>query len=147
MRSSNVLVVMLIMLIIITVSLPAQETKKNELPAYLLTILVGYGSGHFYLGANNAASFLLWDVVGLAVEIGGASYVYMSLINPDLEGVSTGTLVMYAGVAIIAATRIYEIVNLITTIDRMKTEGKIVSLRPIVKPTANGVSIALSFSY
>lgn len=145
MKLSNRVTIMIIVLVLVSSSLSAQEAKKSELPAYLLTAFIGYGAGHFYLGADNAINFVLLDALGLAVEIGGAIYMYSSSADLYLEGLYTGTIVMYVGVAIIAAARIYEIIDIIMTVEKMKADGKIARLEPKITPTSDGISVSLAY--
>jgi hypothetical protein len=78
-------VVLVVMLVAATVSM-AQEIKKDSTPAYLFTILLGFGTGHFYLQDKAAVQFLLLDAGSLVYsavriwEIGpGSTQVGVSL--------------------------------------------------------------------
>ncbi len=162
-RSARVLVVLVLLLAVVSMSAFAQQ--KSATPAYLLGILLGFGTGHFYLQDSMAVPFLVMEgsatagiIVGYIIYAAAAS----SWITSGLTGLYTGTTVsgppagLYigGGLAIIGGLaltgfKIWEIIDLFGVVKEQREQGKI-AFAPAVTVTpggqlATGVSFRLSY--
>ena len=133
--------------VLVTSSLTAQEVKKSSVPAYLLSIFIGFGTGHFYAGSSAATTFLLLDIGTTALTVAGAVYMINATANLDISGIATGTLMMYAGVGISAVIGIIEIISVITEVDKKRSEGLIARFEPKIESTADGMAVSVSYKY
>jgi hypothetical protein len=145
-------VVLVVMLVAATVSM-AQEIKKDSTPAYLFTILLGFGTGHFYLQDKAAVQFLLLDAGSLAVTAAGYVVVMSSLYSADPYLTeewpaewSIGLGLMLAGSLVYSAVRIWEIVDVIKTVNEMRAAGK-VAMRPVLEIGPGSTQVGVSLSY
>jgi len=152
-RGSKVLLVVLVFTLLAASVSMAQETK-NATPAYLFSILLGFGTGHFYLHDDAAKKFLLLDAGSLAAVIGGEVVVLVSVgswVSGGGTDMPTGVLVGY-GVMVVGALaytgfRVWEVVDIFKTVGEMRTAGKI-TMRPDLQFTPEGgthIGVALSY--
>jgi hypothetical protein len=132
---------------------------KTDLVAYLLTGFVGFGSGHWYIGAENFKTHLIVDV---ATITGGAILLGIALaVEPDLPSVyevmddewSSATflsrsyaadimsMAAYLSFAVYSGWRIYEVIDIFAKVEEARTRGL---FGPIAK--INGDRIFLGFS-
>ena len=115
-------------------SLSAQAVQpKSSAPAYILTLLLGFGTGQYYVG-ENGNPFLIGELVGYAAVLGGV--LIDASANPG--GYTFGYAYDYTGVYIAAAGvvellvfRIWEIVDVFGAVDRARAAGR-VALVPVV---------------
>lgn len=59
---------------------PADNRGRSDLSAYFLSTVIGFGTGHSYVGAQNAKTFLLGEAFTL---LGGAVFVVAGAVMPD----------------------------------------------------------------
>jgi hypothetical protein len=124
-----------------------QEVKKSETGAYLLTIFLGFGAGHYYIQSDHATRFLVLQLLPTAVAIGGGVYMGMAVANLDLQGVVTGSIILYGGLAVFLGVHIWQIVDVIIEVDKKRAEGKIARLEPRIEIQPTGVAVSLSYRY
>jgi len=141
------IVIIILVLMLVASALSAQTVQKSSVGAYLLTIFIGFGTGHFYVGADNAVTFLLLDIGTVAFSALGAGIMVRGASSLDLADMQTGMLMTYGGLGIGAVVRIIEIVSIIKTVDKKRATGEVARLEPNITPTANGVSFYLSYKY
>lgn len=138
-------------------------TPKNATPAYLLTIFLGFGTGHFYLGAPHAVTFLVLDGAGVAgMALGGVLVAAGESYRANCGGFdlfcgfsqSMGRLAAGLGLIGLSGTyflvvRILEVVDIFRQADVLRGEEKVASarIRPTIVPTADGVSFGLNVSF
>jgi hypothetical protein len=145
-------VVMLLALAVGSVFGAAPETPRPAWPAYGLSILLGFGTGQYYLG-ENGTGFLIADAGGIACMVGG--YVYMLsavgalALNPSasLDTLYIGYGIVGVGAAVWAVSRIWEIVDIFGTAERLRQEGKVASLQPVLDVRPDAVAFEVSYSY
>jgi hypothetical protein len=119
---------------------------------YLLTFLLGFGSGHFYLGDGGAVTFLVTDLVSIGIMVGGAVYMMSSALSvtsgstEGLSGALTGYLIVGGGALIYSIARVWEIVDVFFAADKAKTAGT-VTLVPGIMPRNDGIGLSLSILY
>jgi TM2 domain-containing membrane protein YozV len=133
----------------------SQPAPKASWPAYALSVLLGFGTGQFYLG-ENGIGFLIGDASGVVLM--GAGYFYMvSSLLSSAYSYSTSTTTTYStimiGYGIIAigaltylVSRIWEIVDTFVVADKLGKEGRF-ALLPIIEIDSNQASVQLSFRY
>ncbi|MBN1836749.1 MAG: hypothetical protein JW820_12915 [Spirochaetales bacterium] len=154
-RSSRVLVVVILLLAIATTNVAAQGVGKNPVPAYFLTWLVGFGTGHFYMQDDAAVRFLLLDAVSYLATLGGLGYAYYALYadvyaDPYSTEMPTGALVGLGvgivGSLVYTAVRIWEIVDIFQVADARQSGGK-AAVRPMLEIGPEGTTAGVAFSY
>ena len=153
--TGRVIVIVFLLLTMATTTLVAQDAEKNPVPAYLLTWLVGFGTGHFYMQDDAAVRFLLLDAVSYLATLGGLGYAYYSLYDdlysdPYAEDLSTGFFIGL-GIGIVASlvytgVRIWEIVDIFRVADRQRS-GRKVAVGPMLQVRTEAVTAGVAFSY
>ena len=137
---------------------PFQEPARDPTPAVLFTILLGFGTGHFYLQDGAGPRFLLLEGGALAVSVVGMGLMMASLYSMDyyagefppsyLVGLGLGVF----GALAFSGFRIWEIVDLLATVNEQRAAGK-VTMRPVVglgpsgKAQPVGLLVGASLSY
>ena len=49
-KTLKIMIIVMVLLAVLSTSVFAESAKKDAMPAYLLSIFLGFGTGHFYLG-------------------------------------------------------------------------------------------------
>ena len=149
---------LLIVLLLVTatggVFAQAAESPRTAWPAYGLSIFLGFGTGHYYLG-ESGTMFLIGDAGGIAIMVGGYVYMYSALMSSVTSGstsssvsaITTGYAVVGVGAVIYLVSRVWEIVDIFGTTDRLRRDGKVVGLRPVIDARPDAVSFVLSYQY
>ena len=150
--------IVLLLILVLSVSSYSEETKKSAVGGYLLSGLVGFGTGHFYIGSDHAMKFLLLEGGSLAVYVVGTviatSAVTQAYNFNDPAGaekaasqaVLGGTISLVGGVALLAF-HIWDFIDIFGEIDKKKAEG-VVAWQPSVNFGPNGqTTVALSYNY
>ncbi len=127
----------------------AQDLQpKAEWPAYLLSVFIGFGTGHYYLGANGTP-FLIGDVLGLGVEVGGLLYELGAAVALDTTQTLDGLTLVIVGAGIFLVSRIWEVVDVFSAADEARKAGRVAAVVPVfsVRRTSfeSGVAPALSY--
>jgi hypothetical protein len=153
---AKILAVVLVLLLVAATSSLAQEVKKDAVPAYLLTIFLGFGTGHFYLQDKAATTFLLLEIGAYGVMIGGAVLALTSVYSldpysdPYITGFPTefmvGLVMTLVGSVAYLGIHIWELVDLIKTVNEMRAAGK-VTMRPSIKLTPGNALVGVALSY
>jgi hypothetical protein len=153
-RFARALAVVLVLLLAAATASLAQETKKDSTPAYLFSILLGFGTGHFYLQDKAAVKFLLLDLGSLAASMVGIGLMTYSLIQLETEpyslefptgylfGIGLGVL----GSLFYSGFRIWEVVDVIKTVNEQQAAGK-VTLMPSMRLEPGGTQLGVTLSY
>ena len=154
-RTARVLIAVLLLLTVAATSLVAQEAQRDPVPAYLLTWLVGFGTGHFYMQDDAAVKFLLLDAVSYLATLGGLGYAYYALYediydDPYSADIPTGVLVGL-GVGIVGSivymgVRIWEIVDIFQVADQQRSRRG-TAVGPILQIGTEGVTAGVALSY
>lgn len=156
-KAFKIMIIVMVLLAIMSTSVFAQSAKKDAMPAYLLSIFLGFGTGHFYLGSSNAFTFLLLDGGFLAVEIIGSSLMLasaQSAVNDiytngtaSTSGITLGYAMVLAGALGYLGVRIWEIVDIFGQVDKMRAKGKIAQLLPKIEVDPDNVKVMLAYKY
>ncbi len=130
----------------------ASPPPREAWPAYGLSIFVGFGTGHYYLGANGTP-FLIGDVAGLGLVGGGYIYMLSSILgaasNPysfDPATAYVGYGIVGLGVLVFVVSRVWEVVDVFGVVERLRGEGKVV-VTPVIRVESNQTSVELAFNY
>jgi hypothetical protein len=134
--------VILLLLLVAAGSLFAEDAGARPVwPAYLFSILLGFGSGQYYLG-QDGMPFLVADIAGCAVEIIGlgiefsgiASLYRFSYYGTDyqnaLDQVWTGLAVVVGGGAVLVVSRVFQIVGVARETGRARSGEKVSGAEP-----------------
>jgi len=137
------------------------QSKKSEVPAYLLSVLLGFGTGHMYAESPKAGTFLWSEVGSIAVMTGGVIYSTVSTasavnsansgsltsVSDATTGAMTGLLITSVGSIAFGVFRIWEIVDIFGTVDQQKKAGILASAQPEISVQPKGVSFTLGYHY
>ena len=158
-RAIKVITVLLLLFVIGGNAFAADAAPKSAVPAYLLSILLGYGSGHYYLG-DNGTGFLIGDLAGTAgVVVGGvlavsaAATVASATSYSDIEAAAAtltiGYVVVAAGSLITSVSRIWEVVDIFGKVDKAKADGRVaeITVTPVIEMTPTSFETGISISY
>ena len=131
--------------------------EKEATPAYLLTIFIGFGSGHGYAESPKWSSFCLAEVGSLVIyavgtgmyanAITSVKYYSSTSISDASSKAATGALVMGMGAIALSVSRVWEIVDIFGTVEKQKKLGILTSFDPSIEIGKNGVAIAAKYSY
>jgi len=121
-------------------------------PAYALSIVLGLGTGQWYLG-ENGLGFLIGDVSGVAIAAGGAAYLYEMLVvgsspvgsDSFAETVAIGSTIVGAGALVFLVSRVWGILDIVDALDRDRQAGKVANLEPVIEMRPQGVAFELSY--
>jgi hypothetical protein len=131
-------------------AIDAQQSipPKPAWPGYGLAIFLGFGTGQYYLGANGTP-FLIGDIAGVAVMAGGYAYMIVAALGaPDpYAAITTSYIIIAAGGLVYSVTRVWEIVDIFGTAERMRQAGKVVRIVPDISVRPTGVSMGVSVRY
>jgi hypothetical protein len=136
----------------------AQGTQaKPAWPAYAFSIVLGFGTGQYWVGANGTP-FLIGDIVGLAGIVIGevviVSSVASALASPSVssvESAGTGVVVGYGivvvGGLVYLVSRVWEFVDVFGAVDKAKKAGKVVEVVPVVEVRRTSFELGVSLKY
>jgi hypothetical protein len=147
-----VVAVVVVLLVAAATAAGAQEEKKDPMPAYLFSILLGFGTGHFYLHDGGALRFLLLEggalvVTGIGIGLALAAVFTMNPSSPEYSSShAAGTSIGVFGFLAFTGFRYWEIVDLILTVKRMRSAGK-VAMRPAVQLSQGRTQLGVALSY
>ncbi len=157
--SRFVKVVMISLLILLAAgTLFAQDAgPKAAFPAYALSILLGFGTGHYYVGANGTP-FLIGDLVGVGGMAAGGIIAVASLFsaatNPTytgaanaISGAAIGYGVLGVGAAVYLVSRVWEDISIFGAVDAAKKAGKVAEVVPVVNIQPTSFELGLSVKY
>ena len=104
--------------------------EKSETPAYLLSIFIGFGSGHTYAESPKSTTFLIAELGSLAVTDAGAG-IYLSAIGSAYTGdysatlskATTSIIITGIGGVIMSAARIWKVVDIFETVETHKAQA------------------------
>jgi len=138
----------------------ADNAPRAAWPAYAFSILLGFGSGQYYMGTDGLW-FTVGDVAGLGLILGGGIYALTaagSALGAAANGSYTtaattaegGVLVAYGiivvGSIVWGVSRIWEIVDTVLTAPKLMSQGKL-AVAPVIEAGPEGTTVALSFKY
>ena len=132
--------------------------ERDPTPALLLTILLGFGTGHFFLQDGAGLRFLLLEGGAFTVSVIGMGLMMASRYSMDyyagefppdfLVGLGLGVF----GALAFSGFRIWEIVDLLATVNEQRAAGRL-TIRPAVglglsgKAQPVGLLVGASLSY
>ena len=120
----------------------APEAKPSW-PAYLFSILLGFGIGPYWVGGNGNP-FLVGDISCVGVMAIGALIVHGGgglSSTSTFSGEDAGYLMIGAAAIAYSVFRIWELLDVFNAVEIAKTTGVVADFDPIV--TANSVSLEL----
>lgn len=125
------------------------EEAKSAVPAYLLSIFLGYGTGHFYLGDDSASFFLITELCSTGVMLAGVILMF-ALVNPfdpyaSLSAATAGYVVVGVGALAMGVFHIWEIIDVFGAVDEAKKRGAVASQSLSVKISPTGFGLNYSF--
>lgn len=150
------------LLLIAAMAATAQEPMQDSTPAYLLSVLLGFGTGHFYLHVGDGMRFLLLEAGALTVAGVGLMLGFPHSSGPSSLGFSpryiAGLGITVFGALAYSGFRIWEIVDVISTVKALRAAGRVTmrpsvalcltaEAQPGVKPRRPGVLIGARLSY
>jgi hypothetical protein len=157
-KSFKVLAIVLVVLFCAGTLFAQSAEKKAAWPAYAFTIILGFGSGEYYLG-ENGTGFLIGDLLGIGTMVGGSIYMVVAplsaAMNPDpLAAAADAITAFYVGVGIISVgsvvylvSRVWQAVDTFMTAGRLMQEGKVAAITPVIDVRPQGVAFELSYKY
>jgi hypothetical protein len=147
-------IVVLLLLLLAVASSGAFAQAKDPLPAYLLSIFLGFGTGHFYMHDHAAVKFLILDASALVVIITGAIIEGVSaaswLASSDWvsgkfpAGVYIGYGLVVVGSLAITGFRVWQVIDIFRV---AKGKGKVSMLPTLDLTPQNEPSYGLTLSY
>lgn len=149
-------VVAILLLAVLTTTAVAQEAQRDPVPAYLLTWLVGFGAGHFYMHDDAAVKFLLLDAVSYLATLGGLGYAYYALYTDIYDDpyatelsneVMIGLGIGLVGSVVLTAVRIWEIVDIFQVGRGARQSGAKAAVGPMLEIGTEGVVAGVALSY
>lgn len=125
------------------------EEAKSPVPAYLLSFLLGFGTGHFYLGDDSASLFLIGELCGTGLII-ASLFIALSgfdLFGSDPHSFESTIAQVVAGIGILTLTifRIWEIIDIFGAVDDAKKRGTAASNNVSIKLSPTSFSLNYSF--
>ena len=145
-KGTRILTILLLFVFIGGIGYTQNSATKQEWPAYFLSILIGFGTGHFYLGDENGKYFLIGGLTGTGLLIGGLVYLRFSDTRPE-DRFETMMLLTLGGVSVFLIARVWEIIDIFFAVDRARKKGEIAQFEPYidVSPTRTGFGISFKF--
>jgi hypothetical protein len=143
-------IVVLLLLLLAVASSGAFAQARDPLPAYLLSIFLGFGTGHFYMHDHSAVKFLLLDAGAVVVIIAGSIIEVVSAASVITTGeISAGVWIGY-GMVIVGSVallgfRVWQVIDIFQV-----AKGKKVSLLPTMNLTPEdkpSYGLTLRYSY
>jgi hypothetical protein len=152
-RSFKIVAVLLLLLAVASSGAFAQA--KDPLPAYLLSIFLGFGTGHFYMHDSAAVKFLLLDAGAVVVLIAGSIIEVASaaswLTNPSYDptkfpaGVYIGYGMVIVGALALTGFRVWQVIDIFQVAN--KSKGKMSMLPTMNLTPENELSYGLTLRY
>jgi hypothetical protein len=140
----RVIVLVLVLVGVVASTTVAQEIPRYAAPAYVFSILLGFGLGHSYLEDDAAPRFLLLEAGSSVVALTGALVAITTLPASFTSGLDTrfniGIGMYIAGSLAYGAFRVWEIVDLFGVVRRMRALGKL-SMRPALDIAPDGTRV------
>lgn len=154
-RIHRLLLALLVLFLLASTSAFAQH--REPLPAYFLSIILGFGTGHFYLQDESALLFLLLDGGTLTVSFAGYLLASVSfgvfLFSPSAESPPAayyyGLTFLVGGALAYVGIRIWEIVDIFGVAKEQRETGAI-SLFPLMTVSSQGgaaFGVGLKYSF
>ncbi|MGA2766474.1 MAG: hypothetical protein ABSG17_24280 [Spirochaetia bacterium] len=114
----------------------AQQTQapRSSTSAIILTLLLGFGSGQYYLG-DNGVGFLLGDAIGVVgVGVGYAVFAssFVGYYRYQTSTFDEGLALVAGGAIVLLVTRIWEIVDIFGRVEKGRQEGTVVEMEPVI---------------
>lgn len=149
------IIIVLLLVLVFSASVYSAETKKSEIGAYALSGLVGFGTGHFYIGSDHAMKFLILEggsavvyVVGAVITASAAASVtgYTNYEAAASQAVIGGGISLIGGLALLGF-HIWDFIDIFGEVDKKKAEG-VVAWQPSVEfGPAGQTTVALAYNY
>jgi hypothetical protein len=138
MSRSTKLIAIALLLFIVAGTVFAQNTEpKSEVPAYLLTFFLGFGTGHFYAG-ENGKPFLIGEATGWGCAVVGSGMVLATAGALFSGSAGDAVALMYGGYSvaslgllIAAGVHLWEIVDIFSAVPRARKAGGVAALGPV----------------
>ena len=131
----------------------AQQTQapRSSTSAIILTLLLGFGSGQYYLG-DNGIGFLLGDAIGVVgVGVGYAvfasSFVGYGYSRYQTSTFDEGLALVAGGAIVLLVTRIWEIVDIFGRVEKGRQEGTVVEMEPVLDVRNTSFEAGVSIHY
>ena len=124
----------------------AQQAQKSAVGAYVLSIFVGFGSGHFYVGSPRAPVFLGVELGAVGAVVVGGVHIGTSMLSLNVGTAVLGYSLIVAGSAVLPVARIVEIISTIGEVDRKRQEGT-VAIVPTITAGPRGALVGVSLRY
>ena len=143
---------MFVFLVVLSTAATAEQATKDGTPAYLFSIFLGFGTGHYYLHDPAATRFLLLDAGTLAATIVGSVVFYSSILTADpyAAELPAGSLVglglVLVGSIGYGIVRVWEVVDIFKTVNEMRAAGT-VTMRPMIELGPGRTQVGVAFSY
>jgi hypothetical protein len=129
----------------------AQDAQpKAAWPAYAYSLLLGFGSGQYYLGANGTP-FLVGDLIGVGAWIGGGIFALSARSTTDaqaaISSTVTGSVFIIVGSLVYLVSHVWEIIDVFHAVDSAQRAGRVVEIVPVVdvRRTAWELGVSLRF--
>ncbi len=128
---------------------------KPALPGYLLAILLGFGTGHFYIEVDGLP-LLVTELVGLGFGVVGTILATVAaaqfLTAPTISGLTTiavWTVISGVGFGIYGIARLVEIIGIFIETDKQQKAGVVAtaSLEPMFELRPDMVSAGVRLRY
>jgi hypothetical protein len=152
-RGFKIVVVLLLLLAVASTGAFAQA--KDPLPAYLLSIFLGFGTGHFYMHDSAAVKFLILDASAVVVLIAGSIIEVASaaswLASPSWvagqfpAGVYIGYGMVIVGALAITGFRVWQVIDIFRVAG--KSTGKVSMLPALSLAPEGDVAYGLTLRY
>jgi len=139
----------LVLVFFILTAVSYGEEAKSAVPAYLLSIFLGFGTGHFYLGDDSASFFLISELCSTGVVVVGIALMF-ALVNPfdpfaSLSAATAAYVVAGVGALALSVFHIWEIIDVFGAVDEAKKRGAVASQSLGVKISPTGFGLNYSF--
>jgi hypothetical protein len=129
----------------------AQDAQpKAAWPAYAYSLLLGFGSGQYYLGTNGTP-FLIGDLIGVGAWIGGGIFALSARSTTDaqaaISSTVTGSVFIIVGSLVYLVSHVWEIIDVFRAVDSAQRAGRVVEIVPVVdvRTTAWELGVSLRF--
>lgn len=129
----------------------AQDAQpKAAGPAYALSILLGFGTGQYYLGTNGTP-FLVGDLIGVGAWIGGGLFALSARGATDTQAAVpltvTGFAFVLAGSLVYLVSHVWEIIDVFAAVERAQKAGTVVEMVPVVDVRRTSWELGVSLKF